>query len=150
MDMGAFCCGVTLVLPVYLMIGAALVIGGCSLYNRFAGRDSYERVPPPGLGRAAGIVLVNLIAGVPLAFGVGVLIAVGTGPLDHETRDVIVQLHAFPTAVILSGAVFAVMLPTTFARGLLAALCTVLVVVMIVAVLMLVFGALGLMIFLAK
>ena len=151
-DLAGVCCVVVVVLPVYLLLGGALLIGGCALYNRFVGKDSYERVPEPGLGRAMGIVFVNLLASGATGFLLGLLTAALTdGARRAEDRwAVLVQLHSIPLGLVITGALLAGMLPTTFARGLLATLCAVLLVAMVVLVLALVVGALALVAVVAK
>ncbi len=146
MEPGAVCCVVVFVVPVVLLITGGTLQGGCALYNRLVGRDSPERVPEPSLGRAMGIQCLNLItASMICALAGGMLIAVVGRGLSPDAQDWLLGVQLFPLAVVIAGAIHAGLLPTTFARGLLVALCHALVWGLIALALGLFIGALALL-----
>jgi hypothetical protein len=148
--MEGVCCAVLFVVPVVLLISAGTFQGGCALYNRFVGQASPERVPQPTLGRAMGIQFLNLLS-TSMAGGMAaaVLFAVaqsrGLGP---DEREFLVILQLIPLGLVIAGAIHAGMLPTTFARGLLVALCHALVCGLIALGLGLCIGSLALLVWL--
>jgi hypothetical protein len=142
MDQGGFLLGMLLVLvialPVGLLIGAVLLRAGISLYNKFAGGlDSPSAVPEPPLLKSMGIVLligiVNWVTGVVIGFalGTGVGAAAGGNPDAAGFAMITAQLVSFAVGIPIEGGILSLMLPTTFTRGILVALCHMLVVFLI-------------------
>jgi hypothetical protein len=139
----ANCCTVAAPLPVYLMLGWAWLRGGCGLYNRLVGKGSPERVREPTFLRALGIQLAAFVAGFVAALLLSALRAVGEDGFgfDGEAMRAVALLQAAPLGLIALGAILALFLPTTFSRGLLAAMCCLLLVACVGAVIVAVFFA---------
>jgi hypothetical protein len=135
------------------LIGGVLLRAACALYNKFVGgRKTPYSVPEPEMGKAMGIIfvteLVNWILGLAIGFAIGAgSFAAGLG--EMETK-IIAQMVSFPFSLLVLAGMSSSMLPTTFGRGLLVALCYLLVVVFVAVVLGVIFGGLFLLIKLAS
>lgn len=102
-------------------IGALFLRGGCALYNELAGgKGSPSGVPEPPLGKAMGITFVTTLVHAVLGF----------------------ELLAAPISLLVMAGMCSALLPTTFIRGLLVALCYLLVGLFAVVVLAVIFGGL--------
>ena len=139
-----FLCGMACGVIIGTLIGAIFLRAACSLYNKLAGgQESPSSVPEPSMGKAIGITFVTTLVN----WGVGFLIglAVGTAGVfagaDQRSITVVAQLLSLPISILVMAGMNAALLPTTFTRGLLVALCYLLVVVFVVVVLFLVIGA---------
>jgi hypothetical protein len=129
------CCPLAFGVLLYVMVGWAVLAGGCGLYNRLVGPGSPERVREPNFGRAAVVLLAALPAGAVVGFAVhGAGGAFGRA-LGAEPRrlELALMLQTWPLSLVVLGALLGGTLPTTFARGLLVALCCVLLVACVVA-----------------
>ena len=125
MDDGGACCLMLFGVPLYLAVSGGILQAACALYNRLVGKGSAERVPAPGLGRAMFAQLVYLISALLVGVFAGAFL-LGVGRARGVDRDVmgwVVGLQLTPLALVVLGAALAGSLPTTFSRGLLAAMC---------------------------
>jgi hypothetical protein len=110
------------VLAVCTIAGAAILRLSISIFNAiFGGAKSLEMVPQPTFGYAVVISLVMGIVCAVLMFGLGAVTGVMPGqPLTLEMSRshyfVIHYAHIF-SQFIASGVGMAVMLPTTFNKG---------------------------------
>jgi hypothetical protein len=140
----ALCCPLAFFLLLHGGVGWAALAGGCALYNRLVGQGSPERVRQPGFGRTTVALLGALAAwavvGV-IVHGVGGALGRALGA-DPESLGVALLLQTAALGLVALGAVLAVTLPTTFARGLLVALSVVLLVAGILAAIAAFFGVL--------
>jgi hypothetical protein len=146
--LGLVLCSLAFGVVLGTLIGGVILRAACALYNKLAGgKRSPTSVPEPLLGKAMGITfvttLVNAIAGVTI----GILIGAGgvAAGADQRWTAAMVQLLAFPVSLLVMAGMNAALLPTTVARGLLVALCYLLVVLFVVAVLGAIFGGLFLL-----
>ena len=119
--LGVFLCFRVFALALGTVIGAVFLRAACAIYNKLAGgKGSPSSVPKPLFGKAMGITfvtaLVNLVAGF--------------------------ELLSLPVSLLVMAGMNSALLPTTFARGFLVALCYLLVGLFVVVVLAVIFGGL--------
>jgi hypothetical protein len=111
------------------VLGAVLLRAACALYNKLAGgKGSPSSVPEPLLDKALGITFVTAL----------VQAVAGS------------ELLALPVSFLVLAAMSSALLPTTFGRGLLVALCYLLVGLFVVVVLAFLFGGLFLVVSLLR
>lgn len=125
-----------------LLVGAVIFRAACSIYNRLCQPEN--RVPDPSFGKAMLIAFVSGVAqnivGVVIGFAIGIASA-GVG-LDEDVASIAAGLVSIPFSLLISAAINAWLLPTTFGRGLMVALvqlAIVITVVLVVGVVVLVF-----------
>jgi hypothetical protein len=112
--LAVFLCIRLFALALGTLIGAVFLCVACAFYNHLAGgKGSPTSVPEPLLSKAIGIIFV-------------------TGLADAVVGR---QLLAFPVCLVVMAGMNSALLPTTFARGLLVALCYLLVGLIVVVVL---------------
>jgi hypothetical protein len=132
------------------LIGAVFLRAACALYNKMAGgKKSPSSVPEPELGKAMGITFVTTLINVMVSFMIGLVVgAGGTAAGVGETwLKILAQLAALPVSIHVMAGMNAALLPTTFVRGLLVALCYLLVVLFVGIVVGVIFGGLALLFF---
>jgi len=142
---GVFQCVMVFALALGTVIGAAFLRTACALYNKLAGgKGSPSSVPEPLLGKALGIIFVTTLANAVAGFVIGLLVGAGSAEAGASERGpaVIAQLLSLPVSLLVMAGMSSALLPTTFARGLLVALCYLLVVLVVVVVLAVLFGGL--------
>jgi hypothetical protein len=110
----------------FTVIGAILLRGGCALYNWLARRmKSMIRVPEPSFGKAMGITFVTSLVGALVWFPLCGLLA---GPDDTfagasgRNAFILAYLISLSVSLLVTAAMNAALLPTTFTRGFLVAL----------------------------
>jgi hypothetical protein len=117
------------------LFGAVFLRAGIWLYNKMAG-PTYS-VAEPTFGRAIVIsfmaLLVNFI--VEVLFDI-VLINGSAAGTDQRTRDLLDLLVGIPISMTVTAAMLSKMLPTTFGRGFLIAICQMLIALAVAMVLM--------------
>jgi hypothetical protein len=141
---GMFLCVMAVVIAVGTLIGAVFLRAACALYNKFAGgKQSPSSVPEPLLGKAMGITFLTGLVNVVVGVVIGLLVVGGTAAGAGERGAAITeQLLSLPASLLVMAGMNAAMLPTTFTRGLLVALCYLLVVLLVLVVLAVIFGGL--------
>lgn len=122
------------------LIGAVILRAAISMYNALGGGpDSYASVPEPDFGEAMGIVfvtyLVQVVAGMALGF------VLGNAGMAGREDALKLQLISLPISLLVMAGMLSMMLPTTFGRGLLVAICQIIVSLLIVGVLVGIFMA---------
>jgi hypothetical protein len=132
---GVICCALPFSALFYLVVGWAVLRGGCALYNRLVGKGSPECVEEPTFGHAVVVLLAAVPAGALVGFalhGAGGALgeAAGLDPLRLHTA---LQLQCLPLGLVVLGALLGGTLQTTFSRGLLVAMSCALLVVGVVA-----------------
>ena len=135
--------GLIVGLGIGTMIGAVILRAAISMYNSLAGGvDSPSSVPEPSFGESMGIVfvtyLVNMGAGLALGF------AMGAGGMAGPGDELKVQLISLPVGLVVMAAMLTAMLPTTFGRALLVAICQIIISLLIVGVIVAIVMAVGL------
>jgi hypothetical protein len=149
--LGVFVCFMVVGIAIGTLIGAILLRAACALYNRLAGgKNSPSSVPEPELGKAMGIALVtaivNAVIGYLLEFAIGVGAAAAMADQGNtiilRNMVILAYLLSFPVSLLVMAGMNALMLPTTFGRGILVTLCYLLVVLFVVVVLSVIFGGL--------
>ena len=137
----AFLCVIVAAIALGTLIGAVLLRAACALYNKLAGGPkSPSSVPEPPLGKAMGIALVTTIVNAVVGFVLGLLVAAGMAGAGERRTVITTQLLSFPISLLVMAGMNSALLPTTFGRGFLVALCYLLVVLFVVAVLAVIFG----------
>lgn len=137
-------CGLVFMLLIGTLIGAIILRAACWLLNKLAGGPNAPgAVPEPSFGKAMGIAFVTALVNAMVGFVLGL---VGGAAALHP---LVVQAISFPVALLVMAGMAAAMLPTTFGKGLLVALLTlvvwVIVAVVIAIVVMIVLVPLGLL-----
>jgi hypothetical protein len=113
-------------------IGALFLLAACALYNGLVGgRGSPESVPELLPGKAMGIILGTSLVHAAAIFVIGRPAGIG-------------RLLSLPVSLLVMAGLNSALLPTTFARGLLVALCYLLLALAVVLVLTIPFGGLSL------
>jgi hypothetical protein len=131
------------------VIGAVCLRAACALYNKLAGDEgSPSSVPIPLLGKAMGITFVTTLVTAVARLVIGFLVGAGSAGAGASERDlaVIAQLLSLPVSLLVMAGMTSALLPTTFARGFLVALCYLLVALFVVVVLAVIFGGLFLVV----
>jgi hypothetical protein len=101
------------------VIGAVLLRVACAFYNKLAGgKGSPSSVPEPEFGKAMAITFLTALVNAVPGFA----------------------LPSLPVSLLVMAGMNSALLPTTFARGLLVALCYLLVGLFVVVVLAVLFG----------
>jgi len=140
--LGGMCFG----LVIGTLIGAVLIRASVWLYNKFTGGpESPSAVPSPDFGKACGIALattganfvVNLIMGMMMG---GAAAAGGASP---QGTQIVAQLVSLPVSFFVAAAMLMLLLPTTFGRAMLVALCYILVCIIVVVCIVLIVVAVG-------
>jgi hypothetical protein len=145
--LGLIVCGAIFCIALGILIGAVIFRAACALYNKMAGgRGSPSSVPEPSFGKAMGIVLLTTLVNGVVGFGIGMVVGIAGVAVhaDQKAVTILAQLVSFPVGILVGGGMNAAMLPTTFGRGILVALCQLLIVLFIVIVLGVIFGGLAL------
>jgi hypothetical protein len=116
------------------LIGALILRAAIGLYNKMAGPASSVTDPP--FGKALVIVIVTMLANLMSSFMLGLAIgfAGAAAGIDPNRLGVIAQLASIPVGLLVMALMIHVMLPTTFVRGLLVALCYALIVIVLAIV----------------
>ncbi|HEV3261908.1 MAG TPA: hypothetical protein VG013_33970 [Gemmataceae bacterium] len=100
------------------VIGAVFLRAACAFYNKLAGgKGSPSSVPEPLLGKAMGITFVTALVNAVPGF----------------------ELLSLPVSLLVLAGMISALLPTTFARGLLVALCYLVVGLFVLVVLAILF-----------
>lgn len=128
--LGGFLCALVIIIPIALLIGAVILRAAISMFNKFAGtgEEGQDLVPEPSMLKAMGILLItgvaNAIIGAILgAIGAATgLIQAGEGGAKAGF-DLTLNLISLPFTFLVSSALLAGLLPTTFKRGMGVALC---------------------------
>ncbi|QDT96014.1 hypothetical protein [Gimesia aquarii] len=138
--LGGFLCAIVIILPIALLIGAVILRAAISMFNKLAGKGSGEEgqdlVPEPSMLKAMGILLItgvaNAIIGAILgAIGAATgLIQAGEGGAKAGF-DLTLNLISLPFTFLVSSALLAALLPTTFKRGMGVALCQYIVTILV-------------------
>ena len=113
------------------VIGAGFLCAACALYNKLAGgKGSPSSVPELLLGKAMRITFVTTLFDVVAGFVIGLLIGASSAAAGPGERGpaVVAQLLSLPVSLLVMAGMNCALLPTTFTRGLLVALCYLLVV----------------------
>ncbi len=142
---GALLCVMVFGIAIGTLIGAVFLRAACSLYNKLAGgRKSPNGVPEPPLGKAMGITFVTSLVNAVVSFGIGFVVGTGGATAGASDRSMVLlaQLLSLPFSLLVMAGMNAALLPTTFARGLLVALCYLLVLFFVFFVLAVIFGGL--------
>jgi hypothetical protein len=117
--LGVFLCVRVFAVALGTVIGAAFLRAACAFYNKLAGgKGSPSSVPEPLLGKAMGITFVTALVNAVAGF----------------------ELLSLPVSLLVMAGMNSALLPTTFGRGLLVALCYLLVGLFVVVVLAVLFG----------
>jgi hypothetical protein len=125
-------------LLIWTLIGAILLRVAVSLYNWMArGSELFNGVPKPASAKAVGITFVINLVNAVVSFGV---VAFGAGRTNIPGVAVAAQLLFFPISLLIMAAMLAAMLPTTFGRAMLVALCYFLIVLLVLGVIVGVFA----------
>ncbi len=150
---GAMVIGFLIAVLVGSVIGAAFLRAGVGLYNMMAGGNKSKRaVPTPSFGKAMGIVLITWVVNMFTSFLIGLMFGFGgaAAGLRREMLTLSAQLVAIPIAVLIMASMLTALLPTTFGRAILVALCYMLVVILFVAILIVLIVAVGLVVGMAS
>jgi hypothetical protein len=143
--LGVFLCIAVAAIALGTLIGAVFLRAACAFYNKLAGgKGSPSSVPEPLLGKAMGITFVSTLVNAAVGFVIGSAVGAGSTAYGASERGAVItaQLLSLPVSLLVMAGMNAAMLPTTFARGLLVALCYLLVVLFVVVVLAVIFGGL--------
>jgi hypothetical protein len=138
-------CLLVVAIVVGTFFNAVFLRAACAFYNKLAGgKGSPSSVPEPRLGKAMGIIFVTALVNAVVAFAIGLLVVPGstTAGANTSSAAIAAQLLPLPVSLLVMASMNAAWLPTTFARGLLVALCYLLVVLFVVVVLLAIFGGL--------
>jgi hypothetical protein len=127
-----------------VLIGASILCGACALYNKFVGgKRAPESVPEPDLGKAMGITFVCALVQLLVGFIFGLVVngtltsaASGRLPLPRWKIEALTTLFSLPVGLLILSGMVSSMLPTSFPRGILVALCFYLILIIIAAVLL--------------
>jgi hypothetical protein len=94
----------------------------------------------PPFGQAVVISLVAAVANLLASFTLGLAIgfAAAAAGADPNSLGVVAQLASIPVGILVMAVMIHVMLPTSFGRALLVALCYTLIVIVIVIVIALI------------
>ncbi|REJ95072.1 MAG: hypothetical protein DWQ29_02285 [Planctomycetota bacterium] len=103
-------------------IGAVILRAACSIFNKFA--EPQNHVPEPSFGYAMLIAFVTTVVNSIVGFGVGLVIGVGlaNSGMTEQQVALVAQVISLPFSILVMAVMNMLMLPTTFARGLLVAL----------------------------
>ncbi len=113
-------------------IGALFLRAGVSLYNKMVGGpNSPTAAPEPPLGKAMGITFVTALVNKVVEFVVGLAIIGNSTGYPAVKGSATAQLVAFPLSILVMASMLSALLPTTFGRGLLVALCQLLIAIII-------------------
>lgn len=119
-----------------LFVGAIILRAAVSLSSKLAGIEHSENpIPEPSAGKGMGILFLSSIAQVASGFSLGFLIA-GTSLVVNLTKIqaiIVTQLASLPVCFLVMSGMLAALLPTSFARGMLVALCHILIALAIAA-----------------
>jgi hypothetical protein len=127
--LGIFLCVGVFEIAFGTMLGAVFLRAACALYNKLAGgKGSPSSVPEPLLGKAMGITFVTILVHAVAGF----------------------ELLSLPVSLLVLAGMNSALLPTTFARGVLVALCYLLVGFFVVVVLAFLFGGVFLVVSLLR
>jgi hypothetical protein len=136
------------------LIGAFFLQAACALFNRLSKRYLLmSRVPEPRFGKAMGITFVTTVLG--LIAGV-VICGPSLGRDDAAPRSrggdtvLATEVLSLLAGILVMTAMNAKLLPTTFFRGFLVALCDLVVVLFVVGVLLVSFGGIALVYWLLR
>jgi hypothetical protein len=117
--LGALLCFGLFGLAIGSLLGAAFLRAACSLYNKLSGgAGSPDSVPEPDFGKAWVMTIVTKIAGLTVGFLLGFVL----GPMLLEQfgrakAPLAIQLLSLPASFLVMSTANAIMLPTTFSRG---------------------------------
>lgn len=140
-----FLCARVFAVALGTVIGAVLLRAACALYNKQAGgKGSPESVPEPLLGKAMGITFVTTLVNAIAGFVIGLLVGTGAAAAGASERGpaIVAQLLSLPVSLLVMAGMNSALLPTTFGRGFLVALCYLLVVFFVVVILAVICGGL--------
>jgi hypothetical protein len=140
---GVFLCVMVFAIALGTVIGALFLRAACALSNKLAdSKGSPRSVPEPQLDKAIGITFVTTLVNAVVGFVIGLLVGAGTAATGPGGRGptVIAQLLSLPVSLLVMAGMNSALLPSTFARGLLIAVCYLLVVVFVVVVLAVILG----------
>ncbi len=148
-----FLCVLVFAIPAGIVIGSVFLRAACALYNQLAGgKGSPASVPELLFGRAMGITGVTTLVNAVAGYVIGSLVGAGNAAAGAGERGpaVLAQLLSLPVSLLVMAGMNSALLPTTFSRGLLVALCYLLVVLFAAAVLTALFGGLFLVVSLLR
>jgi hypothetical protein len=135
------------------VIGAWILRAACALYNKLAGgKGSPSSVPELLFGKAMGITFVTILVDAVAGSVIGLLVGASGAAAGSGERSpaVIARLLSLPVSLLVMAAMNYALLPTTFVRGILIALCYLLVVFFVVVVLGVILGGLFLVVSLQR
>jgi hypothetical protein len=118
-------------IPPGTVIGGLFLRAACGFYNKQAsGKGSPDSVPEPLLGKAMGIAFVTTLVNAVAGLVIGLLLGAGGAAAGASERGTTLmsQLLSLPVSLLVMAGLNSALLPTTFARGLLVALCYLLMV----------------------
>jgi hypothetical protein len=137
--LGGFLCAMVVGVVIGTLFGAFFLLAAISLYNKLAGGgSSSKKVPEPTLGGAMKITFATSLVQMLVGFLIGLVTGAGAGAVGAGGKgvDIIAQLISFPVSLLVMAAMLSMLLPTTFARGILLTLCYMLVVVFVIGILL--------------
>jgi len=141
--LGMFLCFLVVGVFIGLLIGAVILRAACALYNAMAGgKGSPYRVPEPELGKAMGIVFVTALINYASGFVIGLMANAGAEAtrINPLGPNLLASAISLPLSLLVMAAMLTAMLPTTFGRGILVALCNLLVTILVVVAVAIVVG----------
>jgi hypothetical protein len=141
--LGGFLCVIIVAVAVECLIGAVFLRAACALFNRLTGgKGSPRSVPEPPFGDAVRITFVTTLVRAVVVFLIGYLVVLAGAAAGSGERGptLAAQLLSLPIDIFVMASMNAALLPTTFTRGLLVALCWLLVLLFVVVVLAVIFG----------
>ncbi len=138
----AFLVIAVVVIVIGMLVSVAMIMAAVKVYNAIAGgRSSKTRVPEPSFGKALAIALILFVIGLFSRF-CGAALAVSIGQATNASIAVVnvgAILINVSFYVINASALFTALLPTTFPRAILVAICNTLLLVALAIVILLPF-----------
>jgi hypothetical protein len=133
-QLAVFAIAFVVMVAIWSVVGAVILRAAIELYKKFAGAGT--DVPMPSFGWAMVISLVSAIMNSLAGFVVGLTTGTITRSvgIDERTAMIVTQLIAMPVNVIMIAMVLNSMLPTSFRRGVMIALCQFLIIVALAAI----------------
>ncbi len=120
-----FLCGLSVVLLIGTLVGAAILMGACKLFNTMVRKPaSRNGVPMPNVGKAMGIIFATMLVNVILSLIIGFAIGVGAAAMGGNDRmaSVSIQLISNSLSYFLLTGMLTAILPAPLGRAALVAL----------------------------
>ncbi len=131
------------------IIGAVFLCAACALYNTLVGgKGSPNSVPELLFGKAMGIMFVTALVNAVAVSAIGLLVGAGgtKAGVGERGAAILAQLLCLPVSILVLARMNCVLLPTTFGRGFLVAMCYLMVGFFVVIVLAVVVAGLFLVV----